>query len=189
MPRADDLHRLPDDLPVPVDDGACDHLPGTRLPPVELASTLGRRVRLDGLPGRTVVYCYPRTGRPDEDPPPGWNQIPGARGCTPETCGFRDHHGGFLDLGVRVLGLSTQSTAEQREMTGRLTVPFEVVSDAELRLAGALGLPTFEVAGMTLVKRLTLVVDDGAIEHVFYPVFPPDRHAAEVLAWLRTASA
>jgi peroxiredoxin len=184
MPRADDLHQVPDGLPAPVDDGACDHLPGTRVPPVELPAASGRRVRLDALPGRTVVYCYPRTGTPGEDPPPGWDAIPGARGCTPETCAFRDNHGGFVDLGVRVLGVSTQTTAEQREMADRLAVPFEVLSDADLRLARALDLPTFEVAGMTLIKRLTLVLDDGAVTHAFYPVFPPDRHATEVLAWL-----
>lgn len=184
MPRADDLRRLPDELPVPVDDGACDHLPGMRVPPVELPAASGGAVRLDTLPGRTVVYCYPRTGRPDEDPPPGWDAIPGARGCTPETCGFRDRHGSFVDLGVRVAGVSTQTPEEQREMVERLGVPFEVLSDADLRLTRALGLPTFEAAGLTLIKRLTLVLDGGVVEHAFYPVFPPDRHAAEVLDWL-----
>jgi peroxiredoxin len=189
MARQDDLQNLPDGLPEPVDDGAADHLAGMRVPPVALPATSGRLVRLDELPGRTVVYCYPRTGRPDEDPPPGWDAIPGARGCTPETCGFRDDHGRFLELGVRVFGLSTQTTEEQREMVSRLAVPFEVLSDADLRLAGALRLPTFEVAGMTLIKRLTLVIDDGVISHVFYPVFPPDRHASEVLEWLSRSGA
>jgi peroxiredoxin len=137
------------------------------------------------LPGRTVLFCYPRTGRPGEEVPPGWNSIPGARGCTNEACGFRDRHGQFADLGVRVLALSTQDTPYQREMSERLGVSFEVLSDAELRVVRALRLPTFEANGSTLVKRLTLVIRDGVIEHVFYPVFPPDTHAGEVLDWLR----
>jgi peroxiredoxin len=180
-----DISTLPPDLPVPEDDGACDHLPGMHMPPLALPSTRGGEVRLDELPGRTVLFCYPRTGRPDEELPPGWNSIPGARGCTPEACGFRDRHERFGDLGVRVLALSTQDTAYQREMAERLEVPFEVLSDAELRLVRALRLPTFEVNGSTLVRRLTLVIRDGAIEHVFYPIFPPDTHAGEVLDWLR----
>jgi peroxiredoxin len=156
-----------------------------RMPPVALASTADREVRLDELPGRTVLFCYPRTGRPGEEVPPGWNSIPGARGCTNEACGFRDRHGQFADLGVRVLALSTQDTPYQREMSERLGVSFEVLSDAELRVVRALRLPTFEANGSTLVKRLTLVIRDGVIEHVFYPVFPPDTHAGEVLDWLR----
>jgi peroxiredoxin len=156
-----------------------------RMPPVALPSTAGREVRLDELPGRTVLFCYPRTGRPDEELPPSWNSIPGARGCTNETCGFRDRHEQFADFGAGLFALSTQDTAYQREMTERLDVPFEVLSDADLRLVRALRLPTFEANGSTLVKRLTLVIDDGEIEHVFYPVFPPDTHAGEVLEWLR----
>jgi peroxiredoxin len=183
--RSDDIHTLPPDLPAPEDDGAADHLPGMRMPAIALASTAGGEARLDRLPGRTVLFCYPRTGRPDQELPPGWNAIPGARGCTPETCGFRDRHEQFADLGARVLALSTQDTDYQREMAERLEVPFEVLSDAELRLVRALRLPTFEIDGMTLVKRLTLVIRDGEIEHVFYPVFPPDTHAGEVLDWLR----
>jgi peroxiredoxin len=183
--RADDIHALPPDLPAPEDDGAADHLHGMPMPPVVLPSTAGGEVRLDELPGRTVLFCYPRTGRPDEELPPGWNAIPGARGCTPETCGFRDRHEQFADLGARVIALSTQDTDYQREMAERLDLPFEVLSDADLELVRALRLPTFEVAGMTLVKRLTLIVRDGEIEHVFYPVFPPDTHAGEVLDWLR----
>jgi peroxiredoxin len=180
------LDILPPDLPAPEDDGACDHLPGMRLPELALPSTSGAEVRLDRLPGRTVLFCYPRTGRPDEELPPGWNAIPGARGCTSETCGFRDRHEQFGDLGVRLLALSTQETDYQREMADRLELPFEVLSDADLRLVRALRLPTFEVEDWTLVKRLTLVIRGGAIEHVFYPVFPPDTHAAEVLDWLRS---
>ena len=132
-----------------------------------------------------MLFCYPRTGRPDQELPPGWSSIPGARGCTPEACGFRDRHERFADLGVRVLALSTQDTDYQREMAERLKLPFEVLSDADLRLVRALNLPTLEVQGWTLLKRLTLVIRDGEIEHVFYPVFPPDTHAGEVLDWLR----
>ena len=132
-----------------------------------------------------MLFCYPRTGRPDEELPPGWDAIPGARGCTPEMCGFRDALAQFEDLGVRVLALSTQDEAYQREMAERLDVPFDVLSDLGLRLVRALDLPGFEAAGATLVKRITLVIDDGQIEHVFYPVFPPDGHAGEVLEWLR----
>jgi peroxiredoxin len=182
--RADDIHTLPDDLPVPEDDGAADHLLNAVVPPIALPSTTGETIRPAELPGRTVIFCYPRTGRPDEELPPGWNAIPGARGCTPEACGFRDAHGRFEDAGVRILALSTQSQDYQREMAERLHLPFPVLSDERLELTRALGLPTFETSGMTLLKRLTLVIDDGRIRHVFYPVFPPDSHAAEVLSWL-----
>jgi peroxiredoxin (alkyl hydroperoxide reductase subunit C) len=137
------------------------------------------------LPGRTILFCYPRTGRPDEPLLPGWDAIPGARGCTPETCGFRDAHSRFADLGARVIALSTQSSDYQRELAERLGLPFPVLSDESLEFTKALGLPTFETSGMTLIKRITLVIDDGRVTHVFYPVFPPDAHAAEVLSWLR----
>ena len=183
--RADDIHTIPEDLPVPEDDGAADHLLNAAVPPIALKTTSGDTIRLDQLDGRTVLFCYPRTGRPDEELPPGWNAIPGARGCTPEACGFRDTHQQFADLGVRVLALSTQPSDYQREMADRLHLPFPVLSDERLELTTALGLPTFETSGWTLLKRLTLVVDDGRIEHVFYPVFPPDGHATEVLDWLR----
>lgn len=184
MSRSDNLYTLPANLPVPEDDGACAHLPGLRLPAIPLAATDGRAIDLAALPGRTVVYCYPRTGRPDQEPPDGWDAIPGARGCTPESCSFRDHHGELTALGAAVFGLSTQDTAYQQEAATRLHLPFALLSDAELRLTQALQLPTFEVEGMTLIKRLTLVLRGGVIEHVFYPVFPPDSHAEEVLAWL-----
>ena len=146
-------------------------------------------MRLDRLPGLTVLFCYPRTGRPGEENPPGWDAIPGARGCTPETCGFRDRNQQFADLGARVLALSTQDGAYQREMSERLELPFPVLSDERLELVEALRLPTFETSGMTLVRRITLVISDGVIEHVFYPVFPPDTHAGDVLEWLRRRSA
>jgi peroxiredoxin len=184
MARSDDLHQLPVDLPIPVDDGACDHLPGLALPSVPLLATSGETIDLERLTGLTVVYAYPRTGRPDEDPPAGWDEIPGARGCTPQSCAFRDHHQELHNLGARVYGLSTQDSAYQREAVERLHLPFPLLSDANLVFATALRLPTFEVAGMTLNKRLSLIIDNGRIEQVFYPVFPPDRNAANVMAWL-----
>jgi peroxiredoxin len=160
-----------------------------RLPDLSLRSTSDRLVNLSRTPGRRlVVYCYPRTGEPGKPSPPGWDDIPGARGCTPETCGFRDHHKDLAKLGADVYGVSTQSTAYQREMVTRLEVPFEVLSDEHLSLTRALRLPTFTVSGMTLIKRLTMIAKAGRIEHVFYPVFPPDKHAEEVIEWLKRHS-
>lgn len=185
MARSDDLHALPPDLPVPVDDGACDHLPGARLPAIALPATRGDRVDFSTLGGRTVVYAYPRTGLPTEDPPAGWDLVPGARGCTPQSCAFRDHHAELRALGAGVFGLSTNPPAHQREAAERLHLPFPLASDEGLALTRALRLPTFEVAGMTLLRRFTLIVRDGVIEHVRYPVFPPDADAAAVVAWLR----
>jgi peroxiredoxin len=183
-----DWSALPADLPVPVDDGAADHLPGTVVPPIALASTDGDPVQVDVVPDgaqRLVLYAYPRTGRPGEVPlAPDWDRIPGARGCTPESCGFRDHAAELRAAGAAVAGLSTQDTDFQREAAQRLRLPFPLLSDADLVLTQALRLPTFEVAGQTLLKRLTLMMRAGVVEHVFYPVFPPDGHAAEVLAWL-----
>jgi len=180
---------LPPDLPVPVDDGAADHLRGSAAPDIELAATDGRRISLARLGAmRVVAYAYPRTGRPGVDPlVADWDLIPGARGCTPETCGFRDHHVEMKAAGADVFGLSTQTTDYQQELVHRLHLPFAILSDADLELTRAWRLPSFEVAGQTLLKRLTLVVRDGKVEHVWYPVFPPDRHAEEVLAWLRAA--
>ena len=180
-----DPYTLPDDLPRPVDDGAADHLPGARVPEIALPATDGSTLSLAAVPGRTVVYAYPRTGRPGEPSlVDDWDLIPGARGCTPETCAFRDHHAEIASAGAAVVGLSTQDTAYQRELIDRLGLPFPILSDERLELTRALRLPTFEVAGETLLKRLTLLVADCEIERVWYPVFPPDRHATEVLAWL-----
>jgi peroxiredoxin len=179
------LLNLPADLPVPIDDGACDHLPRMRLPALALPATDGGMVDLSTLPGRSVVYVYPRTGRPDQSLPAGWDEIPGARGCTPQSCAYRDFAAELASLGARVFGLSTQDTAYQQEAAVRLHLPFPLLSDERLALATALGLPTFQVDGMTLIKRLTLVIADGVIETVFYPVFPPDADAANVAAWLR----
>jgi peroxiredoxin len=184
----DDISGLPPDLPVPVDDCATDHLPGMRLPEIALRSTSGRDVALASLPGWTVVYTYPRTGEDGQGPPPGWNEIPGARGCTPQTCGFRDHHRELTGLGAAVFGMSTQTSDYQREMVERLHVPFEVLSDADLEMVHALRLPTFTFREMTLMKRVTMFVRDGVIEHVIYPVFPPDRSAEEAVRWLEGAA-
>jgi peroxiredoxin len=178
---------LPPDLPVPVDDGAASHLPGRAMPAITLARSDGGEVRLADLgPGRTVLYLYPMTGRPGTPLPTGWNEIPGARGCTPESCGFRDHHAELQAAGAaRVFGMSSQSSDYQREAAERLRLPFPLLSDQGLAVADALGLPTFTADGLKLYRRLTMIVTGGVIEHVFYPVFPPDRHAAEVLDWLR----
>jgi peroxiredoxin len=160
-----------------------------RLSPVSLSSTSGERIDLSTLAGITVVYCYPLTGRPGRDLPRGWDEIPGARGCTPQSCAFRDHHAELQDLGARVFGLSTQTTAYQSEAVERLHLPFALLSDENLEFVGALDLPTFEAEGMPLVKRLTLIVEDGEILKIFYPVFPPGRNAEEVIWWLSRKAA
>ena len=173
-------------LPVPEDDGAARHLPGRRMPAIALAATDGAIVDLSRLRGLTVVYAYPRTGQPGEPNPDGWEAIPGARGCTPQTCAFRDLFAELRSLGVsHLFGLSTQDTRYQREAAERLHLPFAILSDAALALTRALRLPTFETHGMTLLRRLTFIVRGGVIEHVFYPVFPPDQNAGEVAAWLK----
>ena len=174
-------------IPAPTDDGAAKHLAGMKIPPVALRATDDTSVTLSELPGRTVVFAYPRTGEPGkislvED----WDMIPGARGCTPQTCSFRDLFAELKAAGAgQVFGLSTQDNVYQTEMASRLHLPFPVLSDDKLALSRALKLPTMDVAGLTLIKRLALVVDDGVITHVFYPVFPPDRNAGDVLAWLK----
>ncbi len=185
-----DYTSLPVDLPAPEDDGAADHLAGLVLPSLVLTSTGGEALDLAVLAERHLVaYVYPRTGRPGEPLPAGWDDIPGARGCTPQSCAYRDSLGRFERLGARVVGISAQSSAEQGEFADREHIPFPLLSDGDLRLAAEIGLPTFEAAGMTLYRRLTLVAERGAIVKAFYPVFPPDRNAAEVLAWLATRPA
>jgi peroxiredoxin len=179
---------LPPNIPAPQDDGAADHLTGMTLPDLALRATSGGPVNLSKLAGRTVLYIYPRTGVPGVDLPPGWNDIPGARGCTPQSCAFRDHHAELKTLGVaQLFGLSTQDTAYQQEAATRLHLPFAILSDEKLAFTQALKLPTFTVAGMTLLKRMALVVDDGVIAKVFYPVFPPDKNAEEVVAWIQAS--
>lgn len=183
-----DYTTLPADLPVPEDDGAADHLPGLHMPAVELPDSSGETVDLGHLgPGRTVVYLYPLTGRPGVDLPTGWDAIPGARGCSTEACDFRDHFDALHQAGVRrVYGMSSQSVDYQAEVVERLRLPFTMISDENFLLADALRLPTFSAEGQPrLYTRLTLVVTDDVIEHVFYPVFPPNTHAQKVLDWVR----
>jgi len=176
---------LPPNLPAPQDDGAARHLAGLKLPSLPLTATDGAQVDLSKLSGRTVVYIYPRTGVPGRQMPEGWDAIPGARGCTPQSCGFRDHFAELKRLGVaQLFGLSTQDSAYQNEAVTRLHLPFPILSDATFALTRAIRLPTFVVEGVTLLKRMALVIDDGVITKVFYPVFPPDQSAAEVIAWL-----
>jgi peroxiredoxin len=181
-----DPNVLPDNLPEPQDDGSADHLRGAIVPAIGLKATDGNVINLVQLGSlRTVIFAYPRTCKPGQTMPAGWDEIPGARGCTPQACAFRDLHQSFAELDVRVFGLSTQATDYQREMVQRLQIPYPVLSDEALELTRSLGLPTFEAAGMTLLKRLTLFIRDGRIEHVHFPVFPPDKSAEAALAWLR----
>jgi peroxiredoxin len=187
-----DWLQLPDDLPVPQDDGAAAHLTGLVVPDIPLPSTSGTDLDLADLSRAksVVVYAFPRTGVPGQpNLVPDWDAIPGARGCTPESCGFRDIYADLAGLGVVVLGLSTQDTAYQAEAVERLHLPFAMISDEAFRLTDALRLPTFEAAGQRLLRRLTLLVTDGIVEHVWYPVFPPDTHAQEVLRWLQARRA
>jgi peroxiredoxin len=179
------LAQLPTDLPAPIDDGAADHLTGALLPDLALASTDGRLVNLAQLTGFSVIYIYPMTGRPDTDLPDNWDAIPGARGCTPQSCSFRDHYADLQELNTAVYGLSVQSTPYQREVQQRLHLPFQLLSDENLQLKATLQLPILSVAGMQLYRRLTLIAENRQIRKVFYPVFPPDRNADEVLVWLR----
>ena len=185
-----DYRSLPPDLPAPEDDGAADHLTGLAVPSVRLASTLGGEVDLAAAaagPGRVVVYVYPRTGKPGEPLIEGWDEIPGARGCTPQNAAFRDHVTDFAALGATLLGVSAQSPEDQAEFAAREGIPYPLLSDEGLELGRALNLPTFEAGGLTLYRRVTLVARAGTIEHVFYPVFPPDQNAADVLGWLAGA--
>jgi peroxiredoxin len=177
--------QLPANLPVPADDGACAHLFGRRPPDVSLLSTSGRHINLRQRRGLIVLYAYPLTGRPGVALPAGWDEIPGARGCTPESCSFRDHHAEIGQLGAEVFGLSTQSTDYQREVRARLHLSFDLLSDEAFAFTDALCLPTFSVASLRLLRRVTLICLSGVIEHVFYPIFPPDRHPADVVSYLK----
>ncbi len=181
------FEELPENLPAPHDDGATDHLLGTQIPERLLPGTGGDSLDLSAHPGRLVVYVYPMTGRPGVPQPDGWDSIPGARGCTPESCGFRDHLNDLQTAGVTaVFGISSQSTNDQREARERLELPFELLSDRGFEWADELRLPTFIAGQRRFHKRLTMIVNEGEVEHVFYPVFPPDKHAGEVVAWLRS---
>ncbi len=185
-----DLSRIPDDLPVPIDDGACDHLAGSAVPGVTLMSTLGERLHLTELATEPLVlFFYPRTGRPEEPKPDGWDAIPGARGCTPQSCSFRDAHSEFVSHGWRVLGVSTQTTEYQQEFVERNHLPFPLLSDAELELTRAWRLPTFEFpvrsgGPNTLIRRMSLAAEGGVVRRVWYPVFPPNENASAVLDWI-----
>lgn len=179
------LTTLPANLPVPVDDGACQHLLHTLLPDIALASAQGQSVNLRKLAGWSVIYLYPMTGLPGTALPDDWDSIPGARGCTPQSCAFRDHHAELQQLGAQVFGLSTQTTAYQTEAATRLHLPFALLSDAQFAFADALQLPTFEINHQRLIKRITLLVLDGKIAHYMYPVFPPDQNATQVIDWLK----
>jgi peroxiredoxin len=180
---------LPAGLPVPIDDGAAAHLTGAVIPSIRLESTDGGEVDIREVSsGRLVLYVFPKMGRPDQADPPGWDEIPGARGCTQESCAYRDLYEEFRDLGWSVAGLSAQPSDEQKEASVRLHLPFPLLADPDRRV-GALQLPTFEAAGMTLYKRLTLIARERRIAKVFYPVFPPQDNASEVLAWIRSNDA
>ncbi|MGI8501940.1 MAG: peroxiredoxin [Hassallia sp.] len=181
--------KLPKDLPVPQDDGACAHLLGEKLPQVTLTSSRSNQLELSKIKGRVVFYCYPMTAQPGIPIPDGWEQIPGALGCTFQSCAFRDHHAELQALGVQVYGISTQDSSYQQEAVERLHLPFELLSDADFAFTTSFRLPTFEVEGKRLIKRLTLIADDGKIVKVFYPVFPPDRNAQEVIEWLMQSAA
>ncbi len=178
------LTDLPADLPVPQDDGACDHLSGLKMPDLPLVSTQGGAINLARLNGLAAIYVYPKTGRPDVPLPEGWDAIPGARGCTPQSCSFRDQYQQIQDLDCNVFGLSTQAKEYQTEAVERLGLPFALLSDESLHLARALSLPTFDVDGMTLLRRVTMICENGIITKVFYPVFPPDQNVNQVLEWL-----
>ncbi len=180
-----DPYALPSDLPAPVDDGGADHLPGSAIPAVRLDSTQGPVDLAELAAERLVLYVYPRTGTPGVDPPEGWDAYPGARGCTPQSCGFRDHAEELRSLGAGVAGLSAQTLLEQVGFAERTHMPYPVLADPQLSLRDSLGLPTFAIAGMTLYKRLALVAERGTVVKAFYPVFPPDRNAGDVVAWLR----
>jgi len=182
------LNQLPSDLPIPQDDGAADHLVGTSLPAIPLKTTVHSQINLAEIKGRLVIYCYPMTGQPNVPLPDGWDQIPGARGCTPQSCSFRDHYQELRSLGADVVGLSVQSTEYQQEMANRLHLPFPVLSDEGYQFQQALRLPTFVAAGMTLLKRITLIAIDGVIEAVHYPIFPSDSDPAWVIDYLKNKS-
>ena len=184
-----DLSKLPDNLPVPVDDGACAHLLGTRIPSVPLVATSGDNINLGVIPGSIILYFYPMIGRPDSPPLVGWNEIPGARGCTPQSCAFRDHYAKIKNLGANIFGVSAQPLEDQKEAKTRLGLPFELLNDSQFALTETMRLPTFEYAKSRLIKRITVIAVDGIIRKVFYPVFPPDENAEDVIEWLKNENA
>lgn len=180
-----DLHQLPDNLPIPIDDGVCDHLTGLSLPSVELQSVSGSVVHLSRVPGILVVFFYPMNGRPDALPMIGWNEIPGARGCTPQVCAFRDSYAKLKAMNVKVFGVSAQSLVDQQEASTRLSIDYPLLNDSQFELCRALRLPTFEYQSATYIKRITLIVENGVIKKHFYPVFPPDKNVVQVIDWIK----
>jgi peroxiredoxin len=182
--RSDNLYELPKDIPMPIDDGACDHLPGSKFPSIPLLSTNGEKIDVAKLSEPVVLYCHPRTGLPDRDPPLGWNEIPGARGCTPQSLAYRDSYDEFKKLGFLVFGMSVQSTEYQKEAAIRLQLPFPLLSDENLALTNEQNLPTFKIESMKFNKRLTLIIHDGVIVKVFYPIFPTNKDPKVVLTWI-----
>lgn len=184
QPPPDVLRSIPADLPIPLDDGACEHLENMQMPNVSLSSTDDQEINLSGLSRWNVVFCYPMTGRPGVAIPEGWVQIPGAAGCTPQACSYRDNHAELKRNGVGVYGISTQTSEAQKEASNRLGLPYPLLSDADHSFSSVLKLPLLEVGGLKLIKRLTLILKDGVIKKCFYPVFPPDKNVVEVIAWL-----
>lgn len=180
----DVIFSIPADLPLPLDDGACEHLKNMRIPNISLWSTDDQEINLSSLSGWNVIFCYPMTGRPGVPIPEGWVQIPGAAGCTPQACSYRDNHAELKRNGVGVYGISTQTSEAQKEASNRLGLPYPLLSDADHSFSAALKLPLLEIGGSKLIKRLTLILKDGVIKKCFYPVFPPDKNVVEVIAWL-----
>lgn len=180
-----DLYKLPDNLPIPVDDGACDHLCGASIPSTSLMATSGECINLSALTGAVVVYFYPMIGRPDSPPLVGWNEIPGARGCTPQSCAFRDHYPELKGFTSNIFGVSSQPLEDQKEAKARLDLPYELLNDSEFTLTDAMRLPTFEYMNLRLIKRLTVISVNGIIQKVFYPVFPPNQNANDVFEWFK----
>ncbi len=180
-----DLHELPDNLPVPVDDGACNHLLGSRVPSIYLNSTSGKSVDLGAVAGTAVIFFYPMNGRSDSPPMTGWNDIPGARGCTPQVCSFRNDYTQLVAMDTKVFGVSSQPLADQKEASTRLALPYELLNDTPLELTHAMNLPTFEYGASTYIKRITVIAIDGVIKKTFYPVFPPDKNVSDVIIWIK----
>jgi peroxiredoxin len=180
------LNNLPDNLPIPVDDGACHHLLNQKLPTITLSATYNQLINLSEVAGWTVIFCYPMTGRLDKPLPKNWDAIPGARGCTPQVCSFRDNFTFFTKKNISVFGLSTQDSSYHLEVFTRLDLPYQLLSDSEYKFTDSLKLPTFECDTLRLNKRVTLICNAGIIKHVFYPVFPPDKNVDEVISWLNS---
>lgn len=178
-----DLYTLPKNLPIPTDDGACDHLVGSRIPAISLLATSGEVINLDTLSGAVVIYFYPMIGRPESRPLDGWNEIPGARGCTPQSCAFRDNYVELMHFADNIFGASSQSLEEQKEAKARLDLPYELINDSDYILTEAMRLPTFNYKNSRLIKRLTVISINSIIQKVFYPVFPPNQNAEDVLNW------